>query len=56
MIDYLYILPILFFPFDILGDNYEVYLGFLLPYFWNPRLAPILHMAMCYTYQVCLGV
>ena len=35
MIHYLYILPVLFFLFDILGDNFEVYLGHLPSYFWN---------------------
>ena len=28
---------LIFSLFDILGDSYEVYLGFLLSYFWNPR-------------------
>ena len=55
MIDYLYILPVLFF-FDILGDNYEVYLGFLPFYFWNPGQDPMLCMAMHYASYVCLGV
>ena len=41
MIHYLYILPVLFFLFDILGNNYEVNLGFLPSYFWNPGSAPM---------------
>ena len=48
MTHYLYILPVLCF-FDILGNNYEVYLGFLPSYFWNPRWAPMLCMPM----QLC---
>ena len=48
MVHYLYILPALLFLFDIPGNSYEVYLGFLLSYFWNPRQAPMSCMAMCY--------
>ena len=48
MVHYLYILPVLFFLLDIPDDNYEVYLGFLPSYFWNPRQAPMLCTAMHY--------